>query len=54
MVRKISLWIKYSIKTFRADLKIFLIRHLAKATLETISVLLYLFYVKKTIVYVYI
>ena len=38
-------WIKYNIKTFRADLKTFPKRHIVKATLETTNVLSYTIYI---------
>ena len=45
-----GMWISYSLKTFRAGLKTFPRRHLAKATLETINVLyiIHIRVVKKT------
>ena len=54
MIRKISLWTHYNIKTFRASLKVFPSHHLVKATLETISVIFCSFYNKKTIIHIYI
>ena len=50
--KKINLWTLCIMKTFRVGLKTFPNRHSAKATLEITSVLLCLFHVKKTIVYI--
>ena len=54
MVRKINMWTQYNIKTFWASLETFLSRHLANAALEITSVLLCLFYIKKTIIHIYV